>query len=402
MPQERQYSDLDIIEMLQECKDKHGKVTPKVFNGNVDFCSASLAMRRFGSWGEAKKAAGIDEDLSGETGRNQKYTDEQLLSHLRKVDRKYGKCTTELLLKEDGLCAPSVVVDRFGSWTEGKKKAGLKPDERTNNERPKQYSDEEYLQLLRDCHEKHGEITQQLFTDDDDYPSEGAIRKRFGSWVDAIDEAGLPRNAGGGTNKYSDEDLIEQMRQCYEKHGKCTVRKFKSDEEFASPETVQRRFGSWSEAKEQSRVISASTSTDPSEQSQEQTGEVTENQSASSSDESLRDLRKQAEEDAEENVTTTNQSTPTEEYSRSAKVKKYVKARAEGTCEGCGEPAPFTSSSGGPYLHAHHVHELSDGGPDTPDTVIALCPNCHYRVHHGEDGPEYNNELIAKLEDIEG
>jgi predicted HNH restriction endonuclease len=29
--------------------------------------------------------------------------------------------------------------------------------------------------------------------------------------------------------------------------------------------------------------------------------------------------------------------------------------------------------------------------------VIALCPNCHYRVHHGEDGDAYNQELIEVL-----
>lgn len=91
----------------------------------------------------------------------------------------------------------------------------------------------------------------------------------------------------------------------------------------------------------------------------------------------------------------------TQQYNRSEKVKQYVKARADGQCEGCGDSAPFISKTGDPYLHAHHVHELSDGGDDTVDTVIALCPNCHYRVHHGEDGDEYNETLIRKLNDLE-
>jgi len=76
-------------------------------------------------------------------------------------------------------------------------------------------------------------------------------------------------------------------------------------------------------------------------------------------------------------------------------------ARADGVCEGCGEEAPFTSKTGDPYLHAHHIYELSDGGSDAPDTVIALCPNCHYRVHHGMNGDEYNKELRQKLDEIE-
>jgi len=117
----------------------------------------------------------------------------------------------------------------------------------------------------------------------------------------------------------------------------------------------------------------------------------------------MQTLRKEAEEDAVDEVeqTTTATTSTKSQYNRSRKVKEYVKARADGNCEGCGEPAPFTSTTGEPYLHAHHVHELSDGGSDTPDTVIALCPNCHYRVHHGEDGDEYNQELLEIVREKE-
>jgi len=118
---------------------------------------------------------------------------------------------------------------------------------------------------------------------------------------------------------------------------------------------------------------------------------------------SLDELRNAALEDGmkhlpERTVSTTQSTT---EYTRSEKVKQYVKARAGGQCEGCGEPAPFTSKTGEPYLHAHHVHELSEGGSDTLETVISLCPNCHYRVHHGEDGEEYNEKLKQTLKKIE-
>jgi predicted HNH restriction endonuclease len=122
----------------------------------------------------------------------------------------------------------------------------------------------------------------------------------------------------------------------------------------------------------------------------------------SDNSENIDSLRKRAEEAATEEVpeTLSTTSPSKSQYTRSQKIKEYVKARADGVCEGCGEPAPFTSKTGEPYLHAHHIHELSDGGSDTPDTVVALCPNCHYRVHHGEDGDEYNRELERKLDKI--
>jgi len=88
-------------------------------------------------------------------------------------------------------------------------------------------------------------------------------------------------------------------------------------------------------------------------------------------------------------------------YQRSRDVRVYVLARANGKCEGCSAPAPFLRSDGTPYLEPHHLRRLSDGGPDHPAHVIALCPNCHRRVHAGADGEAYNAKLDASMVTIE-
>lgn len=88
-------------------------------------------------------------------------------------------------------------------------------------------------------------------------------------------------------------------------------------------------------------------------------------------------------------------------YQRSRDVRNYVCARANGKCEGCSSPAPFVRSDGTPYLEPHHLRRLSDGGPDHPAHVIALCPNCHRRVHAGADRETYNAKLSASMATIE-
>jgi 5-methylcytosine-specific restriction enzyme A len=88
-------------------------------------------------------------------------------------------------------------------------------------------------------------------------------------------------------------------------------------------------------------------------------------------------------------------------YERSRDVRDYVLARAGNDCEGCESPAPFTRKDGSPYLEPHHIRRLSDGGPDHPAFVIALCPNCHRRVHVGADGETYNAALLARMAHIE-
>lgn len=96
------------------------------------------------------------------------------------------------------------------------------------------------------------------------------------------------------------------------------------------------------------------------------------------------------------NAETTSQSGRT--YRRSAVVKKFARREAAGVCQGCGEDAPFEDENGEPYLEVHHLYRRSDGGADDPDNVIALCPNCHRRVHHGRDGDEFNRGLIEQVE----
>lgn len=88
-------------------------------------------------------------------------------------------------------------------------------------------------------------------------------------------------------------------------------------------------------------------------------------------------------------------------YRRSGLVKAYVLARAKGVCEACGKPAPFSRSDGTPYLEPHHTRRISDGGPDDPRWVAAICPNCHREIHHGQHGKELNKHVISRLSEIE-
>jgi 5-methylcytosine-specific restriction protein A len=63
--------------------------------------------------------------------------------------------------------------------------------------------------------------------------------------------------------------------------------------------------------------------------------------------------------------------------------------------------APFEGKKRRPYLEPHHIDRIADGGPDHPAHGMALCPNCHRRVHHGIDGAEYNKTLASKMEALE-
>jgi 5-methylcytosine-specific restriction protein A len=62
-------------------------------------------------------------------------------------------------------------------------------------------------------------------------------------------------------------------------------------------------------------------------------------------------------------------------------VSEYAKRRADGACQLCGGPAPFSDRHGDPFLEIHHLLPLAEGGTDTIENVAALCPNCHRKMH---------------------
>ena len=60
---------------------------------------------------------------------------------------------------------------------------------------------------------------------------------------------------------------------------------------------------------------------------------------------------------------------------------KLKEVCAEGRCELCEEPAPFLNSNGEGFLEVHHIQHLANDGDDTIENTVALCPNCHRKMH---------------------
>ncbi len=70
-----------------------------------------------------------------------------------------------------------------------------------------------------------------------------------------------------------------------------------------------------------------------------------------------------------------------QKYNRNSYVAAYALRRANGLCQLCGNSAPFIKKDGSPFLEVHHVQWLSESGLDVPENTVALCPNCHRKMH---------------------
>jgi 5-methylcytosine-specific restriction protein A len=65
-----------------------------------------------------------------------------------------------------------------------------------------------------------------------------------------------------------------------------------------------------------------------------------------------------------------------EVYETDEHVAEYARRRAGGVCQLCRGPAPFATTDGDPFLEVYHIVPLADGGTDTIENTVALCPNC--------------------------
>jgi len=84
------------------------------------------------------------------------------------------------------------------------------------------------------------------------------------------------------------------------------------------------------------------------------------------------------------------------QYQRNEYVVEEAKRRADGICQLCEKPAPFIKKNKEPYLEVHHIVWLAKGGEDTLENTVALCPNCHRRMHV-LDSDEDKMKLFNKL-----
>ena len=75
-----------------------------------------------------------------------------------------------------------------------------------------------------------------------------------------------------------------------------------------------------------------------------------------------------------------------------------VKQHFEDKCQICKAQnkrnSSFVKENGRLYSEAHHVIQLSDGGPDTTENIMCLCSDHHAQMHHGNVKVEINKKYF--------
>ena len=183
---EREYSDSELLDHLRELADGEDAPSQREVEQS-DGPHPSTYVDRFGSWNGAARAAG----LGPNTARRDKpraYSDSELLDHLRELADGDNAPSQREIRASDGP-HPSTYLRRFTSWNAAARAAGLDPNIRGISQ-PARFSRDELLDQLREvADDGHAPKMQEMKENDGPHPT--TYRRQFGSWSEAVEEAGL-------------------------------------------------------------------------------------------------------------------------------------------------------------------------------------------------------------------
>jgi DNA-binding protein H-NS len=234
----KNYSKEEIIKALQRyAEENDGFLTYDLYRNKKYKPSDTTIRKKFGSWNQALREAGIMTNREVEKW----YTEEEVLRILQNVSENGKAITIDEYKKQKIQPNFDTIVALFGSWNEAIKKAGLK-------ENSVVYTDEEMIKALQKYSQKKGKFTSLDYVKDRIQPSYPAIQQRFGSWANAVKNAGIEPTYV----YYTDLEILHEIKRCLDetKADYITIADYERLSNHPHSMTIYKRFGSWKKAVE--------------------------------------------------------------------------------------------------------------------------------------------------------
>lgn len=199
----------------------------------------STLYRHFGDFETARAMAGVDGEV--QTG----VSDEELLADLRRVDDSLDKTVSSKDYQKHGNHSTGTLHKRFGGFPDAREAAGIDGDPSTEP----RLSDEELLNDVRRVYEEIGEPpSEEQYKQHGDHGYQ-TLRKRFGSIRQIREAAGVPNpDRRGGNNRIPEQELLDAIHEMADDLGRPPKRDEMLDDGPFSEGPYRRRYGSWNDA----------------------------------------------------------------------------------------------------------------------------------------------------------
>ncbi|MCD4677716.1 MAG: hypothetical protein K8S18_17220 [Desulfobacula sp.] len=232
------YTDDELIELLQKSAKELGKTPSSTDMRKANGYSIIYHyIKHFGSWNNSLIKAGFEINESKEYIKP-KYTDEELIDLLLKYGFETGDIPTFTnMTNAKGYPSGFVFADRFGSWDNALEEAGYDLDSRHKY----RYSNNDLIKIIQDLNKELGRRPIPIdFNERDDLPNRNTFYRFGDTWEQILQICGL---------KSEREVLIDDIHRFVRENGRIPLLKDIDETDGYRSETLYvKHFGSWSNA----------------------------------------------------------------------------------------------------------------------------------------------------------
>ncbi|SNR34510.1 hypothetical protein SAMN06264855_10312 [Halorubrum vacuolatum] len=178
--------------------------------------------------------------------------DEELLAEIQRLHDELGHVPKVVEMEEYGAYSYGVYYKRFGGWEASISKAGFKTDQipRKTGWIP----EKELLAEIQRLHNKLDRVPKTLDMIEHGEYSDVTYRNRFGSWDEAITQAGFDPADIPRVSRIPDEELLADLRDLAEEIDRIPRQIDMFTYGTHAPNTYRVRFGSWPDALEKAGI----------------------------------------------------------------------------------------------------------------------------------------------------
>lgn len=185
------------------------------------------------------------------TGKQPRYSKEEMLRRLRRLLKRRGYLSSKLINESKGIVATSSFEARFGSLSRAYQLIGYVQ----KNDRPRKrhrhtrfhLSDDEMLEKLKGLLCERGHLTQVIIDETTTVPCSTCYIERFGSMNRVYERIGYKPDPWGSSSSrprgLSDDEMLDMLRKLVREHGSVTKTMIQHRQDMPSCRAYEVRFG---------------------------------------------------------------------------------------------------------------------------------------------------------------
>lgn len=287
------------------------------------------------------------------------YNDGSLIEELRRVARIVGKPVLTIdEFRKHAKVSPDTLRRRFGTWQEcldradlGNLYSGRSVTQKMREQCGRELTKNEMLKEIRSVAERLGQdsLSAEDFDQESSTMSVSTLRTKFGSWPEALKQAGMPQRKQG--KRYSEEECFENMLLVWTHYG----RQPQYAEMNSPPSTVGGKaytvkWGTWMKAV---HAFCAYATSDNKQSSEPELSLPVVAKTGCKSERKLDDA---------------------DQHKIKLGLRYKILKRDDFKCVVCGR-APATTP--GLALHVDHINPFSKGGKTVESNLRTTCSDCN-------------------------